>query len=65
VRVVGALGAIAVAGIALRDIPAGEVRGHLIAVGDDALGHGHSAPAQTSRPPRRLTNTPTLTSTEN
>ncbi|GAA2534428.1 TetR/AcrR family transcriptional regulator [Winogradskya humida] len=42
-RVVGALGALAVAALALRDHPRDEVRGHLVATSYDALGHPHPA----------------------
>ncbi|WP_306208637.1 TetR/AcrR family transcriptional regulator [Actinoplanes sp. RD1] len=43
VRVVGALGALAVAALACRDLPAGEVREHLVAAAFDALGHPRPA----------------------
>jgi AcrR family transcriptional regulator len=49
VRVVGALGALAVAGIALRDVPAEDVREHLIAAAFDALGHAHQAQIPAAR----------------
>ncbi|WP_305783589.1 TetR/AcrR family transcriptional regulator [Symbioplanes lichenis] len=42
-RVVGALGALAVAALALRDLPAGQVREHLVALSSDTLGHPRPA----------------------
>ncbi|WP_250002829.1 TetR/AcrR family transcriptional regulator [Actinoplanes sp. M2I2] len=46
IRVVGALGALAVAGVALREKPLGADIGDLIDVSYDALGHGREAPQQ-------------------
>jgi AcrR family transcriptional regulator len=49
VRVVGALGALAVAGIALRDASRDDVREQLIAAAYDTLGHAHQAQIPTAR----------------
>ncbi|GIJ62555.1 TetR/AcrR family transcriptional regulator [Virgisporangium aurantiacum] len=49
VRVVGALGALAVAGIALRDAPPEDVRDHLIAAAYDTLGHAQHAQIPSAR----------------
>jgi AcrR family transcriptional regulator len=46
VRVVGALGALAVAGVALREKPLAATLDDLIDVSYDALGHGREAPHQ-------------------
>jgi AcrR family transcriptional regulator len=42
-RVIGALGALAVAALGLRHLPGDEVRDHLVAVSYDALGHPRPA----------------------
>jgi AcrR family transcriptional regulator len=49
IRVVGALGALAVAGIALRDASAEDVRDHLIAAAYDTLGHTQHAQIPSQR----------------
>jgi AcrR family transcriptional regulator len=49
VRVVAALGALAVAGIALRDASPGDVRDHLIAAAYDTLGHAQHAQVPAAR----------------
>jgi AcrR family transcriptional regulator len=49
IRVVGALGALAVAGIALRDASPEDVRDHLIAAAYDTLGHAQHAQIPSAR----------------
>jgi AcrR family transcriptional regulator len=56
IRVVGALGALAVAGIALRDASPQDVRDHLIAAAYDTLGHAaHPQIPAARRAPARAT----------
>lgn len=49
IRVLGALGALAVAGVALRDASPADVRDHLLAAAYDALGHPAPRPIPAAR----------------